>query len=238
MKAAKNIGLPKAEQLAQTIEREIREGRFGHGDQLESEGALMRRFSVSRNTVRRGLEKLSRQGLITTRTGIGSFVTYDGTTIDSNLGWTIALSEGEGAIETRLLSLERAPSSEANAALNVETDYLCLDRLRFCQKANCGISLERSRLPWRPEFETVLLEGLHGDSLSETLSEFGLVAASGEEMAGVVPALSGADAAIMKRPVGDPMLRLQRITRCADGSALEYVESLLDPARFGLRISF
>ena len=61
---------------------------------------------------------------------------------------------------------------------------------------------------------------------------------SGEEMADVVPALSGADAAIMKRPVGDPMLRLRRITRCADGSALEYVESLLDPARFGLRVSF
>ena len=80
-------GIAKSELVAQTLEREIREGRVGHGDLLESEVGLMRRFSVSRNTVRKGLEILSRQGLITTRTGIGSFVTYDGTTIDSNLGW-------------------------------------------------------------------------------------------------------------------------------------------------------
>ena len=61
------IGLPKSELVARTLEREIRDGRLLHGDQLDSEGGLMRRFSVSRNTVRRGLEILARQGLITNR---------------------------------------------------------------------------------------------------------------------------------------------------------------------------
>ena len=69
-----DVGLPKAELVARTLAREIREGRVAHGAQLDSEGGLMRRFEVSRNTVRRGLEILARQGLITTRTGIGSFV--------------------------------------------------------------------------------------------------------------------------------------------------------------------
>lgn len=57
------IGLPKSELVARTLEREIRDGRLLHGDQLDSEGGLMRRFSVSRNTVRRGLEILARQGV-------------------------------------------------------------------------------------------------------------------------------------------------------------------------------
>lgn len=241
--ASDRIGLPKSEQLAQTLEREIREGRFGHGDQLASEGALMQRFSVSRNTVRRGLEILLRQGLITTRTGIGSFVTYDGTTIDSSLGWTVALSHGEGTVETRLLNIEQGPCERADAALDDPGDcppegYLCIDRFRYCNKANCGISLERSRLPWRPGFEQVLSKGMLHGSINSTLSKLGLSAATGREMASVLPALSEADAAILSRDVGVPMLRLERITYLPDGSALEYVESILDPERFGLRIEF
>lgn len=237
------IGMAKSEIVARTLEREIREGRFGHGDQLESEGGLMRRFSVSRNTVRRGLAMLARQGLITTRTGIGSFVTYDGTTIDSNLGWTVALSHSAGEVTTRVLSLRREACEEADRHLGGQhaggmSDYLCIDRLRFCESAGCGISLERRRLPWRDGFEAVLKAGLSGGSLSRTLDELGLAAVSGQEVAGVIPALSKRDAAIMARPAGSPMLRLERITRCADGSGLEYVESILDPARFGLRIDF
>ncbi|OYX44656.1 MAG: hypothetical protein B7Z02_04955 [Rhodobacterales bacterium 32-67-9] len=82
------VGMEESEFVANTLERKIRRGRFANGDQLDSEGGLMRRFSVSSNTVRRGLEMLAGQGLFTTRAGIGSFVTYDGTTIDSNLGRT------------------------------------------------------------------------------------------------------------------------------------------------------
>ncbi len=232
------IGIAKSEMVAQTLEREIRQGHLGHGDQLDSEGGLMRRFSVSRNTVRRGLARLARQGLITKRTGIGSFVTYDGTTIDSNLGWTVALSYGNAAVTTQTLSLERRVSVKLEQQMKEGSDYLCIDRLRFCESTGCGISLERSRLPWRDPFEAVLGEGLNKGSLSRTLEDLGLTAASGQEEASVIPALSGPDAAIMKRPSGTPMLRLERTTRCLDGSMLEYVESILDPARFGLRIDF
>lgn len=232
------IGLPKSELVARTLEREIRDGRLLHGDQLDSEGGLMRRFSVSRNTVRRGLEILARQGLITTRTGIGSFVTYDGTTIDSNLGWTVALSHGEGAVETRLLGIARGSSLRADARLGAGGSYLRIDRLRVCRKAGWGISLERSRLPWREGFAPILTGGLEGGSLNATLAAIGLAAASGQEVVGVIPALSPVDAGIMARPAGAPMLRLERVTRTTEGDTLEYVESILDPTRFGLRIDF
>lgn len=235
---ANRVGLAKSEQVAQTLEREIREGRVSYGDQLQSEGNLMQRFAVSRNTVRRGLDILSRQGLITTRTGIGSFVTYDGETIDSNLGWTVALSDSEGHVETRVLDIRRAPCANADGFLGEAADYLCIDRLRFCNRSKVGISLERSRLPWRDAFTLFLKAGLAGGSLSRTLNEVGLVASGGEEVASVVPALTAVDAAIMSRKPGEPVLRLQRLTRAQDGSVLEYVDSLLDPLRFGLRMSF
>lgn len=232
------IGLPKSELLAQTLEQEIRKGQVARGNQLQSEGALMRRFSVSRNTVRRGLQILTRQGLITTRTGIGSFVTYDGTTIDSALGWTVALSHGEGVVETQLLAVWRGPCARADQHLNHAADYLCIDRLRHCVGSGRGISLERSRLPWRPAYQPVLRDGLTGGSLNATLAGLGLVAAAGDEVASVEPALDQGDAALMRRKGGVPMLRLKRVTRMADGSVLEFVDSMLDPDRFGLRITF
>jgi len=231
-------GIAKSELVAQTLEREIREGRVGHGDLLESEVGLMRRFSVSRNTVRKGLEILSRQGLITTRTGIGSFVNYDGTTIDSNLGWTVALSHGGGEVTTRLLRLDRGGSGRADRALGTAADYLHVDRLRFCTATKTGISLERSRLPWREGYGDVIGAGLAEGSLNRSLADLGLFAAKGQETVSVIPALPESDATIMERPFGAPMLRLERVTRCADGSVLEYVDSILDPARFGLRIDF
>lgn len=235
---ANRVGLAKSEQVAQTIELEIRQGRVAYGDQLESEGSLMQRFSVSRNTVRRGLDILSRQGLITTRTGIGSFVTYDGATIDSDLGWTVALSDSDGRVETRTLDIRRGPCPKADAFLGETGDYLCIDRLRFCHQEKTGISLERSRLPWRAEFAPFLDRGLTDGTLSGTLSEIGLTTAGGEEIAGVLPALSPVDAAIMGRSPGQPVLRLQRLTRTQNGSVLEYVDSLLDPLRFGLKMEF
>jgi GntR family transcriptional regulator len=230
-----DVGLPKAELVARTLAREIREGRVAHGAQLDSEGGLMRRFEVSRNTVRRGLEILARQGLITTRTGIGSFVTYDGTPIDSNLGWTVALAQ-DGATETRLLDLSRGGCAMADRCLGRAGDYLRVDRVRL--SGGLGISLERSRLPWRSGFAPVLRDGLTGGSLNRTLQDMGLRAAKGREVAGVLAALTPADAATMARPAGQPMLRLERVTQGADGAVLEVVESLLDPDRFGLRIEF
>ena len=52
-------GAGKSEQIATVLEHEIRSGAIGFGERLQSENELVRRFSVSRNTVRKGLEELS-----------------------------------------------------------------------------------------------------------------------------------------------------------------------------------
>jgi GntR family transcriptional regulator len=232
------IPLAKAEKVARSIEADIRAGRLGHGDALQSELGLMQRFGVSRNTVRRGLSLLAQQGLIATRTGVGSFVTFDGSTIDAALGWTVAMAEGADRVETRLLAMRRGGCELADARLAHGGDYLCIDRLRVSLTTGEGISLERARLPWRGAFGQVIARGLTGRSLNLTLTELGLIGAGGEEIAGVEPALGGTEAAVMMRAPGAALLRLERITRMADGSVLEYVHSLLDPVRFGLRVRF
>lgn len=233
------VGSPKSQRIAHTLEREIRTGQFAIGDQLASENELVRRFSVSRNTVRKGLEQLSRKGLITTRSGIGSFVTYNGSSIDDQLGWTRALSNTSDVIETRILAIERAVDTKASAFLKLEDCvFLRIDRLRVLKESGVGISLERSRLPWCEAFKTIPRDGLIEDSLNKTLAAMGMNVHSGSEWVGIIAELSPNDAKIMNRQAGAPMLHVRRVTKAADGQIVEYVESTLDPARFGLHMEF
>jgi GntR family transcriptional regulator len=61
-------------QLADTLEREIARGRFPPYARLMSESALMRRFDVSRVTVRAAITRLVQKGLVDVRQGKGTFV--------------------------------------------------------------------------------------------------------------------------------------------------------------------
>jgi DNA-binding FadR family transcriptional regulator len=62
------------EQIAATLEAEIRSGAFAAGDRLPSERDLAQRLGVSRATVREALGALQVAGLVDTRQGAGSFV--------------------------------------------------------------------------------------------------------------------------------------------------------------------
>ena len=230
--------IAKFERVAAAIEADIRSGRAPSGDALASENALVARFSGSRNSIRKSLALLAQKGLIATRVGSGSFVTYDGDPIDDAVGWTLSLSSAEARLQTRILALTRGPMEFECHALPLGTPCLRIDRLRFRVETGQGVSLERSRIPWQPAFETVLQHGLIDGSIKKTLDARGLSSVGGREWASVERALSVEDAQRLGRPAGEPMLRLRRVSRGADNSVVEFVESLLDPDLFGLSFEF
>ncbi len=65
---------PAYAQLANIIRRLIAEGAFRPGDQLPSEAQLCRRYGISPMTVRRSINMLADEGLISTAQGRGTFV--------------------------------------------------------------------------------------------------------------------------------------------------------------------
>jgi GntR family transcriptional regulator len=64
------LPLPKYHQVYFVLREQLHEGRFAHG--LPGELALMQQFGVARVTVRRALEQLSGEGLITRERGRGT----------------------------------------------------------------------------------------------------------------------------------------------------------------------
>jgi GntR family transcriptional regulator len=232
------VAAAKPERVARSLERDILSGKLGYGEQLESENALVRRFAVSRNTVRKGLETLAERGLITTRVGIGSFVTFQGRTLDNALGWTRALSNEQETVETRLLRLVRLSDPELAAMLGeANPEFIAIDRTRALSRSGHVVSIERSRVPLRPSLLHVVTDGLKDGSLSATLAAAGLRGERGEEWA-EIECLGTADAALAGCKPGTPYLRARRLVRDADGRVIEYVVSLLDPRHFALHLAF
>jgi GntR family transcriptional regulator len=231
-------GAGKPERIATALEQEIRSGALGFGDRLQSENELVQRFSVSRNTVRKGLEELSSRGLITTKVGIGSFVTFDGKRVDDGIGWSRALADAGANAQARTLRLEVIEDAALAECLGIaEPAFIAVDRVRSHAVDGHAISIERSRLPLSPELEDVPLKGLREGSLHRTLRDAGLVPTHGEEWADL-EMLSAGDAAILGCPAGAPFLRTRRLTRASDGRPIEYVTSLLNPAHFALYLEF
>jgi len=65
---------PVYKQIADRIRERIDAGELVPGDRLPSESALMRRFEVTRTTVRRAVEALAVEGRVRTERGVGVFV--------------------------------------------------------------------------------------------------------------------------------------------------------------------
>jgi GntR family transcriptional regulator len=238
LKTSLKPGAPKPEQIASVLEQEIRSGVLAFGDRLQSENELVQRFSVSRNTLRKGLEELNSRGLITTKVGIGSFVTFNGQTIYDVMGWSKALAEVGADTETRVLRIELTRQPDLADMMKLSDDmFIAVDRLRLLAKDQTPISIERSRLPFLPELEDVPLQGLRSGSLTQTLREAGLVPDHGEEWADI-EMLGEADAILLGCPPGSAFLRTRRLTREAGGRPIEYVTSLLNPAYFALHLEF
>ncbi len=224
----------KPQQIAKVLEDEIISGRLSYGDRLQSENELVRRFSVSRSTIRKGLSALSDRGLISTRMGIGSFVTFDGKVMDDTAGWTRALANAGAQVETRTLRLEIVDDPALAEEIGLaETAFVALDRVRSDAADGHAISIERSRLPLTAELEELPLRGLREGSLHKTLREIGLMPHHGEEWIDVVP-LDADDAGILRCPPGTMFLRTRRVFRTADGQVMEHVTSLLNPSHFAL----
>ena len=228
----------KPERIAAQIEAEIRAGTLGDGDALASENALVQRFSVSRTTIRRALGILATRGLIETRVGIGSFVTFGGKVLNSNLGWAVALEGFDFHLATRVLRIAQDRMELAAPGLAPGVPVLAVDRVRYRTTDGMGLTLERSRMPWREDFAQIVTLGLDDDSLSQTLQNRGLRAAGGEEWANFLRHLPAAEAEMMNRPAGEPILLVSSLTRATNGSIVEYVEAMLDPDFFGLRMEF
>lgn len=226
----------KHERIVDALAKDIHGGRLPRGAQLPGEHALAATFDVSRNTVRQALTELSNRGLIATQSGRGSFVTFDGRTLDQRLGWTSALAKHGVDVVTTLVRLELVTEPELARQLELDcAEFIAVDRVRTIVDG-LPISYERSRIPAIGALRELPVHGLDG-SLYTPLNAAGLVPEQGEEWVELVR-LNEEEAAHLQREPGERFLCTRRCSRTATGDFVEHVHSLLDPDRFRLHMRF
>jgi len=227
----------KYRRVADTLTKDIQAGTFQPGERLPGEIDLARSFDVSRSTIRQALSSLQDAGLIETWSGAGSFVCYDGARLDDGLGWSQALAQHGVEIQARILRFEAIEDAGLAETLDLSnTSFLALDRVRSTMEGK-PISLERSRLPWRPGFADVLEHGLVEGSLRRTLEAQDIRPAGGTEAADLAR-LTAEEAAALHQPEGERFLATTRVVHDAGGLIVEHVRSLLHPDHFTLQLTF
>jgi GntR family transcriptional regulator len=228
----------KHEQVALRLATEIRTGQLSAGARLPGEIELARRFEVSRGTMRSALAQLSDEGLVATRMGKGSFVTFDGRPLDAQLGWARALhSQGiDSSARVVKLALERDSGLAGQLGL-ADDAFVVVERLRTLQRDAGAISFERSHVPATDELLTLPETGLESGSLTAALARSGLVADHGRQRLGA-RVLTPEEATLLGRRRKTWFIETTRTSWTVDSGFVEHVVSLLDPQHFQLELEF
>ncbi|MFK4082501.1 GntR family transcriptional regulator [Kribbella sp. NPDC020789] len=222
----------KHERVAAVLDREIRAGMVRRGACLPGEVELARRFAVSRNTVRAALAQLAEEGLISTRTGKGSFVVFDGRPLDGRLGWTHAPADPDLEVELRTIRI-------AHESTAYKTDHaeklIVVERLQVV--SGKPIAWERSWVPAQEGLRDLPKRGLVSDSIALTLTRAGLHPDHCQQRLRS-HSLNADEAKLLKRRTGTWFLRTERTSWTADDRFAEYAECLLDPSYFELTLDY
>lgn len=185
---------PLYRQLAAQFEEAIRNGTLKPDDKLESEELLIKRFQVSRITVRQAIDDLVRKQIVVRKQGKGTFVTAPPVRHDLRRthGLFNSLFSQARNASAKLLRYElAAPPAEVSAAMDLQPGEpaLALDRLYLIGGKPVGLAQD-----WLdPAIAAFSQEKAETISTEEMMREAGLRIAYSQvsiraETAGAVPA--------------------------------------------------
>lgn len=225
--------------LADQFRSRIAEGRVGPGGALPSEAELATEYGTSRVTVRRALDVLRQEGLVTSRQGAGWFVAFDPVRQPLGRVTTIeAALEAAGATPGRKIlafGFVGAPAPAASALrTSAGTDVLRVERLNLADdrpfalvvvwvRGDLGADLSRADVEHAPFYDLLPLRGVALGTVHQTI---------GAEIA------DGATARSLDAEPGSALLVARRVTCDTDGAPVLYSEHRYPADRTTLEIEF
>jgi GntR family transcriptional regulator len=232
--------IPYYQQLKQLLMTEILE--LNEGDLLPSESDLCRTYSVSRTVVRQALDELERDGLVVKVKGKGTFVT--GRKLNTGFfqyssGFYESMVNADHAVRSTVLANELGPCPVSLApvfGLSIGDEIIRFDRVRTVDDR--PVQVVRTTLPSRM-FPGFTERDMTDRSLYQVLrDEYGIRPAGGSRSI-EAEALPADDARHLGVAPGLPALRIESVSRTADGAVFEYFSAIYrgDSFKFQLEIA-
>lgn len=209
-------------QLANDLREHITSGGIHPGNALPSERDLTEITGMSRVTVRKGIDKLIEEGLLFRKQGAGTFVARRIEAPASSLSSFSddARLRGEDSSVVWIIRTYASPTDEEAAALGIPatTKVARLGRVRL--SGGEPLAIEHAVVPacFLPDLDEL------GDSLYHALERNGVRPVSGTQRIRASLA-TPTEAGILCIRQDAEVLRIERLTRTEDGTAVEFTRS-------------
>jgi GntR family transcriptional regulator len=213
---------PIYRRLAQDLREKIVAGEIGAGEALPSERDLCQIMGASRVTVRRAMDTLIEEGLIVRRQGSGTYVAprieAPGSFLTSFSEDALARGETSGTVW--IMKSYAGASTEEARMLEIEESARVLRLSRVRLAGGEPLAIENAVVPecFLPDADSL------GDSLYAALDRRGFRPVTGTQRIRASLA-SPTEAALLSMRENGELLRIERVTRIADGRPVEFTRS-------------
>ncbi len=209
-------------QLAEIIRAQIREGAIATGDALPSERELSESVGISRVTVRKGIETLLREGLLSRKHGSGTYIAPRIEQPGALLaGFTTDMvNRGQKPGSIWIEKTTSLPTPEEALALALSLDQLVHRFARVRTADDEPLAIERASVPAHLLMSASEVTG----SLYAALNLRGVRPVRGLQRLQASLA-TAAEARLLSIPVGAAILRIERRAFLADGTPVEFTRS-------------
>jgi GntR family transcriptional regulator len=230
--------MPVYLRLERMLQERIQAGILRPGSKLPSELELALRFRVSRSTIRKVLNRLVVDGLITKWPGKGSYVSEHRLTLSPNsLSFSAQMTSAGHAVTTQVLlrCVITAPEHVAHALrLSAEGKVIHFRRLRLLDGEPAAI--HGTLLPY-PEYEKITEDELGTQSLSHAMEwATGERVVSSRDLLSVVQA-NAEDAALLHIPPKSPVVQITGVGLTEASKPVRYTEALYRSDRFDFAVN-
>lgn len=225
------IETSKTHRVYLLLKERITSGALQPGHRLPSEPSLAMTHGLSRVTIRRALDGLAREGLITRHAGSGTFVTAQiakapvVADLSNMLSHLVAMGR---ATRVKLLSFAYvAPPAAIAQALHLGAEERTQASIRVRYIDDKPLSYLVTHVPER--IGVTYSEGdLASRPLLELLERSGVVAEKADQT--ITATLAGPDTAkALGVEIGSPLISLTRVVLGTDGRGIEHLAALYRP---------
>ncbi|PFD46419.1 GntR family transcriptional regulator [Bacillus cereus] len=231
----------KYKQIADVLERNIRDGLFNETKKLPTEEALMNRFEVSRNTIRKVISQLVNRGYIFQVQGSGMFLRETSVTDYINLGSLRGLTKNlvSQNIETKVLELEVIDADEEIAKqmqCEAGTRLYFLKRLRIVDAKPFSIEVSYFKKDIIPYLnEEIALSSVYSYFIEDLRLNIGFA-----DKVISCEKVNKENAQLLELNEGDPALLIENTVYLVNGTIFELSQSMFhyEKAKLLNRINF
>lgn len=218
--------VPKYYLIYEDLLNDIRKGKYAENDLFPSDTELVKKYNVSRGTVREAIKLLLQQDYLVREQGKGTFVTYKKIQQDPDrlIGFTELMHQHNLKPSARLIeSKVNLPPANINHLMQLKPyqKVVRIVRLRFGD--NQPLIIERSYFNF-DLFEPILDEDLENNSIFELLHE-----RTNTRLEAATQSIEAISAGQLEHKYlevepGTPLLLIKRLIQTKNGDYFQYSE--------------